>query len=67
MIVYGLIATCNACVWTALAVLLGASTGRAAFFFLLTWLVMFFGLLFVAGCHQDCADREDDYRTRFYQ
>ena len=67
MIVYILIAICNACVWSALALLLGASTGRTLFAWVLVFLLSLAMMVFMAGCAR-CNERLDhDYRSRFVQ
>lgn len=53
MIVYLLIAICNAFVWSFLALLLGASVGRAVLLFILLLPLAFFLLLFMAGAAID--------------
>ena len=49
LIVYTLIAVANACVWSMLAVLLGASTGRTLFCWVLVFLLSLCLMLFMGG------------------
>jgi len=49
LIVYALIAVANACVWSIVALLAGATQGRILFFWVLVFFLSLAMMLFVGG------------------
>ena len=56
LLVYACIAVANACVWSILAVLLGASTGRTLGFFALVFILSLCLMLFMGGANRTAYD-----------